>query len=511
MIDRVTGWLYDRLGSRYWVVLALGQGGVSAFVAVIAIVLISAYYGDDLGDFVLLGAVALVLTMLAVGAAVLRARAQYDEVIAWRTGDRSPESTVAAWHAASTLTLSQFRRSMWWVNLSVVVPTVLLAMYLQELDWTELLVLMLAGVVPAVYATFLSYSVGETLARPLVLGIARELPDDFPFDRDGFPLGSRVAIGLPAYTVASGLLVAAVVGERNGSSGLLVAVLVSTSVGVLLSAELAHLLSRAITQPVEAIRKAMAAVRDGDLAARVPVATTDELGELAHEFNRMARGLQEREEMRAAFGTYVDKAVVELILSGQFPPQGIQVDVSILFVDVRGFTTYAEQAAATEVVSALNRLFELIVPIVEEHGGHVDKFIGDGMLAVFGAPELFVDHADRAVAAACEIASAVRGADLGLSVAAGVNSGMVVAGSVGGAGRLNFSVIGDAVNVAARVEAATRQTGDDVLLTADTRSRLTSIEGLQSRGSIPLKGKSQPVELFAPQPDHVPASTTSPR
>ena len=139
-----------------------------------------------------------------------------------------------------------------------------------------------------------------------------------------------------------------------------------------------------------------------------------------------------------------------------------------------------------------------MVPIVDKHGGHVDKFIGDGLLAVFGAPERYDDHADRAVAAAREIVAATAAIDTGLSVAAGVNTGRVVAGSIGGAGRLNFSVIGDAVNVAARVEAATRQTGDDVLITAATAAMLRTEVPLVSRGSVPLKGKAEPLEVLAP-------------
>jgi len=202
--------------------------------------------------------------------------------------------------------------------------------------------------------------------------------------------------------------------------------------------------------------------------------------------------------MRAAFGTYMDKEVARLILSGQFPQEGVEIDVSIMFCDVREFTSYAEKAEATEVVATLNRLFETVVPIVDRHGGHVDKFIGDGLLAVFGAPEPFPDHADRAVTAACEIVSAVNAGDTGLTVGVGVNTGRVVAGSIGGGGRLNFSVIGDAVNVAARVEGATRQTGDDVLVTAATRDLMLGRPALVSRGTISLKGKAEPLEVFAP-------------
>ncbi|MDP9277466.1 MAG: adenylate/guanylate cyclase domain-containing protein, partial [Actinomycetota bacterium] len=176
-----------------------------------------------------------------------------------------------------------------------------------------------------------------------------------------------------------------------------------------------------------------------------------------------------------------------------------EADVSLLFCDVRDFTGFASRADAQEVVAAINRLFETVVPIIAHHGGHVDKFIGDGLLAVFGAPERFDDHADRAVRAAVGIAQRVNHGDGDLlQVGVGVNSGQVVAGSIGGAGRLNFSVIGDAVNVAARVEAATRELGDEVLITASTHERLGETIEAEARGEHALKGKDEPVELFAP-------------
>jgi adenylate cyclase len=170
-----------------------------------------------------------------------------------------------------------------------------------------------------------------------------------------------------------------------------------------------------------------------------------------------------------------------------------------MFCDVRDFTPFAESAEATHVIAVLNGLFEAIVPIVDRHGGHVDKFMGDGLLAIFGAPEGYLDHADRAVAAGLDIVATVNNSDGPLRVGVGVNSGRVVAGSIGGAGRLNFSVIGDPVNTAARVEAATRRTGDDMLITAATSTMMTRPPALVSRGTVALKGKAEPVEVLAPQ------------
>jgi adenylate cyclase len=502
VLDRVLGWLYERLARRYWLIYVAGQGGVSIFVVLLTVAVIASYYDASPTDFAVIAGVACGLTVLAVLWATLRALPAYNAVAAWRgTARPSSSQTVAAWEAATTLTFRQYRSSSLVVNSVVVFPTCLLTVVVLELRWWEFFVMLLATLVPAVYATVLSYSTGEMLSRPLVADIAEALPDDFPFGRHGLPVAKRIRLGIPTYTAATGVLVATVVGDRDGTQDMVLAVLVALAVGLTLSQELSVLLAEAITEPIGRVRTALARVQGGDLTTRVPVTSSDELGELAHDFNLMARGLEEREQMREAFGTYMDKEVAALILSGRFPKEGVEIDVSILFCDVRGFTAFAEGAAATEVVATLNRLFEVMVPVVDRHGGHVDKFIGDGFLAVFGAPEYYPDHADRALGAACDLVGAVERSGTGLRIGVGVNTGRVVAGSIGGAGRLNFSVIGDAVNVAARVEAATRQTGDDVLITADTKRLLLGRPALVSRGTVPLKGRSEPLEVFAPLAD----------
>jgi class 3 adenylate cyclase len=142
----------------------------------------------------------------------------------------------------------------------------------------------------------------------------------------------------------------------------------------------------------------------------------------------------------------------------------------------------------------------VVVPIVNRHGGHVDKFVGDGLLAMFGAPEPFPDHADRAVRAACEMANVVNSEDEpGLRIGVGVNSGRVVAGAIGGAGRLDFSVIGDAVNIASRVEAATRELDENVLITEATAHRLSDAIEVTECGMHELRGLPEPLRLFAPR------------
>ncbi len=171
--------------------------------------------------------------------------------------------------------------------------------------------------------------------------------------------------------------------------------------------------------------------------------------------------------------------------------------VTVLFVDIRDFTRFADHATAREAVGLLNEFFGVVVPVIEAHGGHANKYLGDGVLGVFGAPLALPDHADRGVAAAASIAEAVHDhfADR-CRVSVGVNSGLVLVGTVGGGSHFELGIIGDPVNVAARVEQATRRTGDDVLVTEATRC-LMERDGLEPRGELELKGKAARVAVYA--------------
>ncbi|WP_320671990.1 adenylate/guanylate cyclase domain-containing protein [Patulibacter defluvii] len=501
MLDRLARHFYERLGVRYRLLFLATQGPAAMAVALATVALIGSYYTPPLDELALVAAIGVLFTGLAVLLAALRSQGYLVQVIAWRQEpDPSSAQTIAAWDAATNFPMRAFRRNALTINVVAIVPSTVAVVAVLGLPWWATPVIAVACLAPATYATILNYAIAEMLMRPAIEQIARALPNDFPFARHGLPVRKRFLLSLPALTGVTGMVVGALVTDRGGTGVLALTVATSLGVGLVLSLEVAALLSRAISDPIGRVRLAMARVRGGDYAFRLPPESSDELGQLFHDFNQMAAGLEEREQLREAFGTYLDKDIVRFILSDRYPREGVEIDVSILFCDVRDFTAFAERSAAPAVVAALNELFETVVPIVSRHGGHVDKFLGDGMLAVFGAPEFFPDHADRAVAAACEIVRTVNGAGGALRLGAGVNSGRVVAGSIGGAGRLNFSVIGDAVNVAARVESATRQTGDDVLVTAATRDALQRPLRLTSRGTVALKGKSRPVEVLTPLP-----------
>src|SRR5439155_16485010 len=143
--------------------------------------------------------------------------------------------------------------------------------------------------------------------------------------------------------------------------------------------------------------------------------------------------------------------------------------------------------------------FEVVVPVLQAHGGHANKFVGDGLLGVFGVPGHHADHADRALAAACDVRRRVTEAfDGDVRIGIGVNTGRVLAGTVGGGGKLEFTLIGDAVNVAARVEELTKETGDEVLCTEATRGALQGDgAGLRPRGERVLRGRTEATPLYA--------------
>jgi adenylate cyclase len=309
----------------------------------------------------------------------------------------------------------------------------------------------------------------------------------------GIQLFGIVAIGVLALTHSPSLTAH----PLHGVSALGVAMVVLGGLGLAVGLLAVVVVARTTATPLDSVRRALEQVRQGHYDVRVPVYDGTQIGQLQLGFNNMVAGLQERERIREAFGAYVDPDVAERILAEDLRLDGEEVEVTVMFIDMRNFTGFAEGADPKAVVQALNRMFEQMVRIIHAHGGWVDKFVGDGLLAVFGAPRRMPDHADQALATAVEIAEKVT-SDAGLEFGIGLNSGRVLAGNVGGAGRLEFSVIGDPVNVAARVEAATRTTGDKILLAERTKELLSAEHPqLEDRPDVELKGKTEEVRLFA--------------
>ena len=500
MVQRVFTWFYRRLGPAYpiaFITLELQ----SAFVIVLGTLgLYTLYYDVDGGEFFIVLGTALATSGFAVCMAIYRAVIYTRPLRAWINGRRGEEESARAWVAAVGLPAYLLRRDVLFPIFVVAMPTAIVAVALYGLSWLAFFPFLAAGLVAIGYGGILHYLALEAGMRPVLVDINREVTPRRETGVDVVPLRFKLLTALPLISVIAGLVSSALSGDGGGGAANLgVDVAIAVGVAGTIALELSWMLAKSILRPLDDLQRAIKQVQTGRYDVSVPVTTADEVGELSATFNQMVAGLAERERIREAFGTYLDKEVADYILSDEYAPEGSEAEVSVLFCDVRNFTGFAEGAEPTEVVHRLNELFETVVPIIARHGGHVDKFIGDGLLAVFGAPERFDDHADRAVRAAMDMARCLNDElDRPLKVGVGVNSGTVIAGSIGGGGRLNFSVIGDPVNVAARVEAATRELGDDILITDETRARLRSTFELEERGARELRGKSEPVRLWAP-------------
>jgi class 3 adenylate cyclase len=495
--------------------MLFGQVGLALVVAVVG-PLLTKLFVPTLSDaeLVLLAALVWVIYLADAALAMVAIRPQLRMLEQWaRTRDDAVAGT--AWRAASEVPFAPLRRRTTAVLLvGLMAAWDLVTLSLAKLPASSLLLLLPGSILVWLYWLALRFMLSEQLMRPILADISTTTPNTSDSATVRVTLAQRMFLLLPAITVFAGTVVAGVVGNHTVAA-LAVGIVVSTAVAAGISGLLIVLVTRSVTEPVADLREAADRVGSGDLDVRLPVTSSDEIGVLARSFNTMVAGLRERDRIRATFDTYVDPAIAEHILTtgGDSLAAGEDVEITALFLDVRGFTGFAEQRPARQVVAALNGLFATAVPILHAHGGHVDKFIGDGLLAVFGVPRRHTDHADRALAAALDIAAAVDNRPAGeLRVGIGLNSGSVVVGNLGGAGRFDFTVIGDTVNVAARVEAATRTTGDTILLSEYTHRLLRpDVRAADAaRPSVPLKGRTQPVVLFAPtRPDHRPADSAA--
>jgi adenylate cyclase len=489
--------------------LIWAQFGFAHLIVLGGMGLLSLYVPMSAKQFWLLVGISQAIVSIDNLISIKMTRRMWRPVTAWERGHRDPPTVIAAWTALATLPLEYVRQIRKYPFLLGYLPFIAFTTWYLHIEWWGFFVIGAAGTVVISCSLIVRYFTIEVVSRPVLERLADDLPPDFQIDAPGLPLRVRLLLVAPVINVITGVVVAGLVTHRQHASlsDLGIAWLIAVGVSFTLSLELVVLMVRTLGSSLRDLQRATELVRMGDYAARVPVVATDETGRLAQSFNAMAEGLDERERLREAFGAYVDPALAERVLREGSDLEGEEVEVSVLCLDIRDFTAFAERSEPREVVATLNELWELVVPVLLRHGGHANKFIGDGLLGVFGAPDLLEDHADRAVSAALELTALLRDRYEGsLGIGIGINSGSVIAGTVGGGGRVEFTVIGDAVNTASRVETATRETGDQVLITDSTRALLTPGRfPLQPRGVVELKGKREQVRLWAPDPVAAPA------
>lgn len=264
---------------------------------------------------------------------------------------------------------------------------------------------------------------------------------------------------------------------------------------------IAWFFSRRLAVPIGDLTRASLAIRDGRLETRIAVRSRDEIGELAESFNGMAEGLQQRDAYRGILGKVSDETVAQAMISGDLDLElgGELKQVSVLFCDIRGFTSLTEHMPPTEVIGMLNEHMTAMTAIVRKHYGVVDKFVGDEIMAVFGALKSYGNDAAHAAACALEMVAERgrlnRGARQPIEIGVGVASGEAVAGCMGSVDRLNYTVVGSRVNLASRLCSEARAMEvviDDHTLSSLELGRVEAqaIEGLR------LKGFSETVAAY---------------
>jgi class 3 adenylate cyclase len=264
------------------------------------------------------------------------------------------------------------------------------------------------------------------------------------------------------------------------------------------------LLARRVTGPVSALTRGVARVAAGDLSETLPVRSADEVGQLTRAFNEMQEGLRQRDFIRDTFGRYVSPEVAQTLLES---PEGLRLggekrEVTVLMSDLRGYTRFVEEGEPAVVVEVLNHYLGRMTDIIVEHGGTINEFVGDGIVAFFGAPLPSDDHPERA--AACALAMQGALAELNRVLAArdrprlemgiGLNTGDAIVGNVGSEKRAKYTAVGTAINLAARVEGCT--VGGQVLLSPFTYERVRAVAEVGPPIPVEVKGIREPLLLY---------------
>jgi adenylate cyclase len=260
------------------------------------------------------------------------------------------------------------------------------------------------------------------------------------------------------------------------------------------------LFAKSVGEPVCELTTALAAVEAGDLDTHVEVNEWGEIGILQAGLNRMVLALREREQLRDLFGRHVGADVARRALRHGVELGGEEIEAAALFVDVIGSTRFAATRPPAEVVAALNRFFEVVVDVVDAHGGLVNKFEGDAALCIFGAPLRLDDPAGSALAAARAMGARLREQVPELDAGIGVSQGMVIAGNIGSTSRLEYTVIGDPVNEAARLTEQAKERPERVVASQRIVDSAATAERSHWRLLDPLllRGRVEPTVLAVP-------------
>ena len=253
------------------------------------------------------------------------------------------------------------------------------------------------------------------------------------------------------------------------------------------------------------LSQAMKQVELGKLDVQLVENTSDEFLSMYRSFNHMVSELQERERLRDAFGRYVARELADDVMKNGVLLGCREVSATVLFADIRDFTAMSETMAPQNVVNLLNQYFSAMEPMIKEEGGWINKFGGDSLLAVFGVLPPDNQHTQHAIVAALKMRKALarfnkerkqQGA-YALRIGMGIHTGLMVAGSVGSENRMEYTVIGDAVNVASRIEGLTKKWGNDILISEEVAEALHNRFILKAMPKTEVRGISHPIQVYA--------------
>jgi len=358
-------------------------------------------------------------------------------------------------------------------------------------------------VIGGVTTCALAYLMIERSFRPLFAAVLDDMPEPRP-RTPGIRLRLLLAwaVGSAVPLLALGLVIL-VDGDHISRWALVTLALAGLAAGFIATVSFA----RSVAEPLDAVRDALARVRDGNLDVGLVVDDGGEIGEVQSGFNRMVDGLRERRQIHDLFGRHVGREVATQALERGSGLRGEQADASVVFVDLVGSTAMAEVLPPDEVVGTLNDFFEVVVRAVDGQGGWVNKFEGDGAMCIFGVPGTQPDHAARALRAARQLDLALAelaGQHPGLTAGIGVSSGQVVAGNVGTEARYEYTLIGPAVNEASRLTEVAKGRAVKVLASAEAVRRGSGEAGRwRDVGTVALRGRSTPTGMYEPMVDEL--------
>jgi adenylate cyclase len=350
-------------------------------------------------------------------------------------------------------------------------------------------------------ASALTYLAAEWITRPAIALALRSDPPDRPMLPGiatriylAWEFGTAVAV-CGAVVVAIAYLAGGGISPRRMAATVIFLGAIALTVGLLTL--LAAI--RSVADPLHGMRKAMARVEAGETDVTMPVDDGGEVGLLQAGFNRMLAGLRERDQVRDLFGRHVGEEVARSALRHGLELGGELRDAAVLFVDVIGSTAFVAENDPRDVVEMLNRFFGTVVDVVTTYGGWVNKFEGDAALCVFGAPSEHPQAAAAALAAARELHRRL-GRELdGLEAAIGLSAGPVVAGNIGAAQRYEYTVIGDAVNEAARLTELAKADGSRLLASEEIVQRAggSELERWQLGERLVLRGRASATRVYS--------------